>query len=51
MLRTSGRHIHPIVGDGNCLFRALARAVLADERMHSALRQQTSFKGGGIKLC
>ena len=30
--------MHPIVGDGNCMFRALAFHILGDEKSHFALR-------------
>ena len=33
-----GRGIKPITGDGNCLFRALSKAVLDSEEFHSQIR-------------
>ena len=33
-LQADGRKIHPVVGDGNCLFRALAFALLGEEDHH-----------------
>lgn len=37
-LHQSGRLIHPIKGDGNCLFRALAYQLLGDEDEHFCVR-------------
>ncbi len=37
-LKAQGRKIHPVMGDGSCLFRALAFAVLKDEDQHSVIR-------------
>ena len=33
-----GRRRHTVVGDGNCLYRALAKALTGDEQNHSSIR-------------
>lgn len=38
ILESDGRKIHSIKGDGNCLFRALAYAILGDEDYHLVIR-------------
>ena len=37
-LLNSGRKIHPIIGDGNCLFRAISYAILNTEDHHFMVR-------------
>ena len=37
-LEAQGRKIHRVMGDGNCLFRALAFALLKDKEQHFVVR-------------
>ena len=38
-LQKQGRKLHPILGDGNCLFRALSHQLTGNEQGHVTLRQ------------
>ncbi|XP_024050235.1 OTU domain-containing protein 1 [Terrapene carolina triunguis] len=40
-LRHKGRFRFHIIPDGNCLYRAICKAVYGDQRLHSELREQT----------
>lgn len=40
-LRQKGRFRFHIIPDGNCLYRAVCKAVYGDQRLHSELREQT----------
>uniref|UniRef100_A0A8C8RUD8 OTU domain-containing protein 1 n=1 Tax=Pelusios castaneus TaxID=367368 RepID=A0A8C8RUD8_9SAUR len=40
-LRHKGRFRFHIIPDGNCLYRAVCKAVYGDQRLHSELREQT----------
>ncbi|KAM9023657.1 OTU domain-containing protein 1 [Ara ararauna] len=40
-LREKGRFRFHIIPDGNCLYRAVCKAVYGDQRLHSELREQT----------
>uniref|UniRef100_A0A8D0GQE4 OTU domain-containing protein 1 n=1 Tax=Sphenodon punctatus TaxID=8508 RepID=A0A8D0GQE4_SPHPU len=40
-LRYKGRFRFHIIPDGNCLYRAICKAVYGDQRLHSELREQT----------
>ena len=37
-LQTSGRKKHPVIGDGNCFFRAISFHLLEDEEHHGIIR-------------
>ena len=37
-LSAMGRRRHTVVGDRNCLYRALAKALTGDEQNHSSIR-------------
>ena len=38
MLATLGRKLHPILGDGNCFFRALSYIMYGTEDRHASVR-------------
>lgn len=38
VLISSGRKIHSVLGDGNCLFRSFSKELLSNERHHLKLR-------------
>ncbi|XP_025920752.1 OTU domain-containing protein 1, partial [Apteryx rowi] len=40
-LRQKGRFRFHIIPDGNCLYRAVCKAVYGDQRLHGELREQT----------
>ncbi|XP_062489610.1 OTU domain-containing protein 1 [Pezoporus occidentalis] len=40
-LRQKGRFRFHIIPDGNCLYRAVCKAMYGDQRLHSELREQT----------
>ncbi|XP_060104351.1 OTU domain-containing protein 1 [Heteronotia binoei] len=40
-LRHKGRYRFHIIPDGNCLYRAVCKAINGDQRLHSELREQT----------
>lgn len=39
-LRRENMEVHPVEGDGNCMFRAVAHQVYGDDRFHSLIREK-----------
>jgi len=39
-LDEQGLEVHPVEGDGNCLFRSVAHQVYGDERLHAMVREK-----------